>query len=181
MTLAGDDDFRLAVLRPIEDAILADTGNLRERMVALDSGGHVVLAKTGIGHQIELTPRELLLMAGRVDLMTHNHDDSSAFSIEDLAVAVLVNAREIDAFGPATRWRMIRSGLTWPPGRLVERAFHRADRVLQRELFRMKQAGTFAGDPFHWLDRGGAVWERLQREHPEWFIVVREDRRERTR
>ena len=55
-------------------------------------------------------------------------------------------------------------------------AFNQAERRVKRELLEQKRAETFAGDPFTWADRSGYVWERLQRDHPDWFIVIREDR-----
>ena len=43
----ADDDFRRAILRGIEEAILAATGNRFERMAFLDAGGAVLYACDG--------------------------------------------------------------------------------------------------------------------------------------
>lgn len=170
-----DDAFR-AALRKIEDEILWVTGNARERVVALDAQGRAVFAKTGTGHEITFTPGELAIMMETTAVVTHNHDDSSAFSLEDLTLAIYLNVAELHVFGFSVRWRLIRSRSVWPRFREIRAAFVRADRRVARELYLLKRQGGFAGNPFSWIDRSGHVWARLQREHPDWFIVVREER-----
>lgn len=177
-TLADDDTFRRRIVRQVEEWLLTATGNVREGMVALDAHGAQVFARIGGLDEIRFTRAEIESMAGRVDLVTHNHDDGSAFTRAELNFAVAIDAREIDAFGPTSRWRLLRVGELWPRVRAVTAAFNRVERQVRRELLQQQRAGTFAGDPFSWPGRSGRVWERLQQEHPEWFVVIGEERRE---
>jgi hypothetical protein len=154
-TLGGDDTFQRRIVRRMEEWLLTATGNMREGMVALDAHGVQVLARIGEADEIRFTRPEIESMAGRVDLVTHNHDDDSAFTLDDLNFAVAIDAREIDAFGPTRRWRLLRPGELWPPVRAVTAAFNRVERQVRLEPLQQRRAGTFAGDPFSWPDRSG--------------------------
>src|SRR5438093_4933942 len=105
-TLRADDAFRLRIIRRVEERLLAETGGTREGMVALDAHGAQVTAKIGDSDEIWFTRAEIAAMAGRVDLVTHNHDDDSAFTVDDLNFAVAV--------GATNRWRLLRAGEFWP-------------------------------------------------------------------
>ena len=150
------------------------TRNRFEVMVALDTGGAEVFRKSGAFDSIAVTLAELTFLATVADLITHNHDDSSAFSLEDYQFAAAANVREINAFGEAVRWRLIRRGSTWPRVTAVEVAFQRIDRVVRRERF--TTSARFMGQHWNWSARGHDVWNRLAQQHPEWFTFQREER-----
>jgi hypothetical protein len=95
--------------------------------------------------------------------------------VEDYTFASVVNPVETVVAGLTGRWRLIRVGDEWPDAKTVTRALRRADKRVEHELFESSREGTYGGDPFSWVDRSLYVWEQLQRQHPEWFIVVRED------
>jgi hypothetical protein len=168
------DRSNLAAVERVEAIILAETGGIREGMIALDASGHSILRKVGNETEIEFTREEIRFLAGRADIVVHSHDDDTPLSIEDLAFAAIVAPRELIAFGPSVRWRLVR-GNGWPPTRTLLAAFNRIDRRTQRALQDEKRAGSFDGDPFSWTERSVMVWERFQREHPDWCTLIREE------
>jgi hypothetical protein len=164
-----------ALLEQAEASIHARTDGVREGMVALDASGRTILQKTGTETEIEFTREEVRLLADRADGVVHSHGDDTPPSIEDLAFAAVVAPRELVAFGPDVRWRLLR-GKAWPATRTLLGAFNRIDRQTQRVLMDEKRAGRFGGDPFSWADRSAVVWEQFQRDHVDWFTLVREER-----
>jgi hypothetical protein len=107
--------------------------------------------------------------------VVRSHGDDTPFWIEDLAFAAVVAPRELVAFGPRVRWRLLR-GVTWPATRTLLAAFNRNDRRAQRVLLDQQRAGRFGGDSVSWPDRSVVVWELFQRAHPQRFTLVREER-----
>ena len=172
--LTTDEALRRRPIYRVEDEILRLTGNRFEVMVALDAGGNEVLRKSGAFDSISVTLAELAFLATTADLITHNHDDSSAFSLEDYQFAAAVNVRELNAFGEAVRWRLARRGSTWPRVADVEAAFRRTDRAVRRERF--ATSARFSGEHWNWSARGQEVWNRLAQQYPEWFTFQREER-----
>jgi hypothetical protein len=128
-------------LRRLEDAVLAETGNRYEKVVALDAGGRVVLEKTGAADQVRLTQAELDALKDSADLITHNHPSGGGIGVAGFGIAVEVNARELHAFGHQYRYVLRRKGATWPDldGALDVLA------QLERETRRLLQARVAGG------------------------------------
>jgi hypothetical protein len=169
---------RPAHRRAIERAeawIHAESGGEREAMVALSRRGKMLFQKVGTWQEVTFTADELARLIGQVDTVIHNHNDDSAFWEDDYAFAAVVRPAELIVAGVTGRWRLIRVKDNWPPAAEVLRALRREDRHVRRQLFEEQRAGRYIGNPFSWVDRSGHVWRRLQGQHPEWFIVVRED------
>jgi hypothetical protein len=57
---------------------------------------------------------ELAQPSGAADLLTHNHPSEGGIGTADFDVAVLLNVRELNAFGGRYRYRLIRTGNAWP-------------------------------------------------------------------
>jgi hypothetical protein len=172
----GPEDARWReIIRRAEADILARTGNRREAMFAFDAGGREILSKVGDEDEIAFSPDDLRRLVGQTRLAIHNHDDNTPPSSQDLAFAAFVAPKELITFGEQVRWRLLRQP-GWPEPQQLFAAFNRADRRVTRELFALRRAGQFAGDPFEWRDRSEHVWDRLQRDHPGWFILVKEER-----
>ena len=112
----SDDVFRLSVLRPLEARILRETGNRFERLVALSADGTVLSTFDGGPTEIVIPQDHVRRLAGSVTLLTHNHPGGRPFTIDDLLGAIALSAREINAFGPAVRYRLYLSApsAAWP-------------------------------------------------------------------
>jgi hypothetical protein len=110
----GDEATRLRVSRPIEDDILAQTGNRVERVLFFGSDGRVLLSRDGGADQVLFTASELAGLIGTVDLITHNHPRGTSLTPEDLTLALFLNAREVHAFTTRARYRLFRTGPQWP-------------------------------------------------------------------
>jgi NAD(P)-dependent dehydrogenase (short-subunit alcohol dehydrogenase family) len=73
------------------------------RAAFLRGHGVPVMTKIGESEEIRFTRAEIEALAGRVDLLTHNHGDDSASTVDDLNFAVAVDVSEINAFGATSR------------------------------------------------------------------------------
>jgi len=171
----NDDAFRQHVANRAEALILARTGNRQEAMIAFDVNGQEVLSKLGRAAEIPFTREEIRLLTRNAYLVVHNHDDDTPPSEEDLIFLAGVGAQELVAFGGTIRCRLRREP-GWPPTHQLLTAFHRVDRLVARSLYHDLQTGRYSGDPYLWPDRSSHVWDRFQREFPEWFTLIRVER-----
>ena len=75
-----------------------------------------LLVKDGDFGSVEITEAEIAMVAGHVDLVTHNHPRETSFTADDVLTAQLLGAREVNAFGAITRFRLARTAgaLSWP-------------------------------------------------------------------
>ena len=174
-SIFGDDATRRVVLRSVEDDILQRTGNVVEHAVGLDADGRVVFERAGgvDGVLIGQTVRDRL--RGTIDLLTHNHPHGSPVSDADAFIAIDLDVREVNAFTPTTRWRLIRGGAGWPSldevAVTVEQAAPRVLAGLQAQVDAYRITVTQGQRRFFTL-----LWGELQAAHPEWFTLVRESR-----
>jgi hypothetical protein len=118
----SDDAFRLATVRPIEDAILRRTGNRYERAAFLSEAGRVLFEKGGTRVDVEISDDDLRRFVGRVYLATHNHPRSTSFTDGDILMAIALDVWEVNAFSPAVRYRLRRlpGGRGWPARAVAE-------------------------------------------------------------
>lgn len=140
VTKLSDDPYRLAVLRPIEDDILRRTGNRVEEAIFLGDDGRVVFCKGGAEDRIMFTEGELVALRENVDLYTHNHPSTGSLGSSDLSLAMFLGVREANAFGPQWRYRLIRTGATWPDRRAVAGITDRLREDVRHELQRRVDA-----------------------------------------
>jgi len=156
----------LELLRRIEEQILRETGNRRERVLALATDGAILFAKTGAADRVALTRAELDTLRGTVDILTHNHPSGIGIGVADFDVAIEVDTRELHAFDPRVRYRLVRPPSGWPglPSALRELETIRA--AVRRRLNTAFQAGTVSVDEYslrYWHE----VWTRFSRTNPE--------------
>lgn len=174
-TTLDDEAFLRLTIKRAEAEILSRTGNQREAMMAFDVRGVEFLTKVGDATEITFTRDELQLLKGQTHLVVHNHDDGTPPSAEDLAFVAIVAPVELVAFGTHVRWRLLR-GPEWPATYRLLHAFNRVDRLVTRELLRRRHSNRFWGDPYDWPVRSVHVWDKLGREFPNWFTLLREER-----
>ncbi|MGH2369554.1 MAG: hypothetical protein ACRDI2_15315 [Chloroflexota bacterium] len=159
----ADDSTRLAVLRPIEDDILHQTGTRTEQAVFLAADGRVLFRKTGDPGRIDFTDAELAHLRHRVDLYTHNHPSGGSLGTTDVYLAMFLGVREANAFDPRVRYRVIRQGATWPhyrrAKRVVDRLLDEVRRDLQRQVNIFKITAAEASSRY-WHE----VWMRFASE-----------------
>jgi hypothetical protein len=124
----------------MEDDILLRTDNLREEVVFLDPSGRVVFAKRGSTDRIEFTEDEFRRLQERTFLLTHNHPSGGSLTPTDISTALLLNVREVNAFGPRYRYRAVRTGEAWPDYSVVMDTIDRAGREVKNELQRRVNA-----------------------------------------
>jgi hypothetical protein len=132
----ADDAYRRTVVRRVEDHILSKTGNLHERLVLLDAEGRPLLVKDGTTDGIELTEAEVQRWQGRADLATHNHRRRLSFTVADVATAMALGVREVNAFAPELRYRLVcrPTGQGWPPLAVALAELQRIDSRIRRVL-----------------------------------------------
>jgi hypothetical protein len=146
-------------LRDLEDEILAETGNRLEKLVGIDAAGSIVFEKVGEPGQVGLTQAELDQLA-KADLITHNHPSDGGIGLADYDVAVSANVRELNAFGARYRYRLMRTGKTWPDasraGELLARAIDQIHARLEARVDSGSLSETDASLRF-WHD----LWTRV--------------------
>jgi hypothetical protein len=144
--LLSDDVFRLAVLRPLEDATLRATGGGYERIIFLDGAGQLLFMKDGHPDGVEFSAEEIATYRGRVDLATHNHPGGASLSTDDVLIAIALDVREVNAFAPGVRYRLHRraAGAGWPSLREAQTVIRELDRVLHSPLRRLIERGAMS-------------------------------------
>jgi hypothetical protein len=110
------DSQRTAALRRLEDAILRDTGNRWERLVFLAPDLTLLLVRDGELGEVRLDAETVVRWFRRVDIATHNHPGGTTFTEGDVSAAIALDVRELNAFGAAVRYRLVRrrGGPGWP-------------------------------------------------------------------
>jgi hypothetical protein len=116
-------------LLEIEEHILRETGNRWEVLVALSNTGASVMEKAGASGAVRLTSLEMTFLRERAAVLTHNHPSGGGLGLADFGLAVELNMRELIAFGSRYRYRLRRSGETWPE---LNDALIRLERIQER-------------------------------------------------
>jgi hypothetical protein len=155
-----DDRFRLQVLPVIEDDVLRATGNRYERAVLLAADGHRVWMKDGTANMVDVIPGEVVPFVGAVDLVTHNHPRGTSLTPEDVNLALLLGAREVNAFSHHIRYRLFRTGPAWPDPRRLAAVVAAVEATLTRDMTAHLAAGRLTDEQAEMLyDR--VVWTRV--------------------
>ncbi|MGH2368227.1 MAG: hypothetical protein ACRDI2_08505, partial [Chloroflexota bacterium] len=159
----------------IEEEILQETGNRLERVIVLAENGRVLLAKTGDVGEVGFTVAELEELRGVADLLTHNHPSEGGIGIADFDVATLLNVREINAFGRRYRYRLIRTGRTWPDLQPALAFLSPIRRRVERRLRARVAAGTLSPGEAS-LNYWHEVWVEFAKPSPDvlYFREVRQ-------
>jgi hypothetical protein len=153
-------------LRQLEDQILRATGNRREQVVALAADGTVLFEKEGDADRVSLTRAELDTLRNLVDILTHNHPSGIGIGMADFDIAVDLNVRELHAFTPDIRYRIVRPATGWP---LLAAALPELDvirRGVRRRLNAEFRSGAVSYEGYglrYWHE----VWMRYAHKHPE--------------
>jgi hypothetical protein len=173
--MTDDDPLRRTVARAVEDRILGLTQNRREMVVAVDAHGHTLFERMGGPEGVIIDDATRHGLRGRVDLLTHNHPLGTPPSDADVAFAIDIDAREVNAFGRSVRWRIVRVGQRWPPlSEFLAALDHEAKTVLaalQARVDAREIDVERAERAFYTL-----LWPRLEDRRPTWFTFLREER-----
>ena len=126
-----DDTFRREVLLRLEEAILADVGAQRERVVFLAADGRPLLVIDGTPDEVSIDAETVTMWHDRVDLVTHNHPRGMSFTVDDVTAAITLNAREVNAFTARDRFRLLRRpDGRWPELAAAQHAVHEIEAAL---------------------------------------------------
>jgi hypothetical protein len=157
------------------DEILQLTGNRREVVVALDARGKPVFRRIGGPEGIAIDAATIRRLHGQIDLITHNHPLGTPVSDVDVAFTFAVDAREVDAFDEAVRWRFVRRGDRWPP---PDAFFAEVDHLAEEVRTELQSQIDADELELHEAERRfyALLWPRLERRHPAWFTFHREER-----
>lgn len=161
-------------LRQIEEDILEETGNKREKVVALGPSGELLFTRTGEVGDVGFTPGEMDQLRGRVEVLLHNHPSEGGIGTADFDIAVDLNVRELRAFGRRYRYRLIRPGGAWPPLQPVLAELAQIRASVRHYLSAQVVTGKLTPAAYslrYWHE----VWTRYTKQHPE-VIYVRETR-----
>ena len=145
-------------LAPHEQWVLANPEYERARLI--DGSGRVITQKEGGRAGVEWTVEALEPLIGRVDLILHNHPGGRSVGEDDLALAIYLRAREVDAVTRHRRYRLLRAGGEWPePYELAKVVSEEQDR-LTREMIAARANGQI-DDPGIELTFHHVLWQRV--------------------
>ena len=158
----------------VEEAILRETENRLEKLVLLSARGEVLFTRTGRVGEVGFTQADLDSLRGNVDLLTHNHPSGAGIGTADFDIAADLNVRELRAFGRQYRYRLVRTGSTWPGLQPALAELSHIRESVRRYLSARVAAGTLTPEDYslrYWHE----VWTRYARRHPD-VRYVRERR-----
>jgi hypothetical protein len=174
---SGRSDERsidLDLLRRLENELLGTPGI--ESAIFLDRIGRVLLVKPGDRDQVVWRLAELRPFFGRVELITHNHPRGTSLTPEDLELARIINAREVDAVTTAWRFRLLRLEDSWPPADELDLAVAAAEADLVADIGAQLRAGSVDEQTAELLFYR-ALWRRVAARFPDRLRYL-EERRE---
>jgi hypothetical protein len=158
-----DNAYRRRVLRQLEDEVLRATGNRSERVLLLSEDGTILYRKDGPRDGVDFTAAEVDEWRGRVDLATHNHPVGLPFTLDDVLAAQSLDVREVNAFTPAARYRLlVTPGGTWPTPAEIVAALKAIDPAIASVIRRGLMSGAINTTDALVLQRE-ARWHHLAR------------------
>jgi hypothetical protein len=169
----ADNRLRRMLLIPHEAWLLQ--GDQRERAVMLDGGGRVLLQKEGEADRVLWRWSELAPLVNRVYLVTHNHPRGTSLTPEDLELARIVGAVEVDAVTPAVRHRLYRLTEQWPSASELRGAIDEEEASLVTEMEDQLREGTITVRQAELLYYR-VLWTRVAGRFPDRLRYVQERR-----
>jgi hypothetical protein len=155
---------QLARLAPHEDWLLQYPD--RERAVLLDAAGQVITRKEGERGGIDWTVTALRPLAGRVDLITHNHPGGSSVGRDDLNLVVALNVREVNAVTAVRRYRLRRLTQIWPDVDKLAQTLNEEVARLAGEMEEARDAGKITDAAIERLFHH-VLWHRVADRLPK--------------
>jgi hypothetical protein len=160
-------------LAPHEEWVTANA--LRERAVLLDSARRIVTRKEGERDGVVWTEEALRALHGRVDLVTHIHPGGSSLGENDVDLALLLNAREVNAITATHRFRLYRLENAWPAKGALASVVATERAQLIAEMIAARNEGRIDDEGIEKLFYH-ALWQRVVKHFPGRLSYVAEER-----